>query len=329
MKLSNMAKGLIAMAVGFGLTGMAAAQTIKIDGSSTVYPITEAVAEQFQAANKDVKVTVGVSGTGGGMKKFTRGEIDVANASRPIKKDEIEAAKTGGIEFVELPIAYDALTVVIHPENSWAKEMTVEDLKKIWAPESQGKITKWSDVRPGWPSTPLKLYGPGADSGTFEYFTEAVVGKAKSSRTDYTASEDDHVIVNGVKGDKGALGYFGLAYYVTNKDVLRAVSVVNPKTGKAVEPSVQTVESAAYAPLSRPIFIYVKKGSLQQPHVRKFVDFYLTKGPDLVEKVKYVPLPDKVYELALENVKAGKAGTVFGDGHAGVGIEEVMKKEPK
>jgi phosphate transport system substrate-binding protein len=185
-------------------------------------------------------------------------------------------------------------------------------------------------VRPGWPDVPLKLYGPGADSGTFEYFTEAIVGKAKSSRTDYTASEDDNVLVSGVKGDKGALGYFGLAYYMANKDTLRAVSVVNPKSGKGVLPSVESVESATYAPLSRPIFIYVKKASLGQPHVKRFVDFYLTKGPDLVEKVKYVPLPDKAYEMVMENVKAQKVGTVFGEGHTiGVTIEELMKKEAK
>lgn len=331
MKLQQWMKGVAVAALALGFGTVAEAQsTIKVDGSSTVYPITEAVAEQFSAANKDVKVTVGISGTGGGMKKFTRGETDVANASRPITKAEAEAAKAAGIEFVELPVAYDALTVVIHPANDWAKEMTVEDLKKIWSPDSQGKVMKWSDVRPGWPDVPLKLYGPGADSGTFEYFTEATVGKAKSSRTDYTASEDDNVLVSGVSGDKGALGYFGLAYYMSNKEKVKAVAVVNPKTGKGVLPSVEAVESATYAPLSRPIFIYVKKASLAQPHVKKFVDFYLTKGPDLVEKVKYVPLPDKAYEIGLENVKNGKAGTVFGDGHTvGVSIEELMKKESK
>jgi phosphate transport system substrate-binding protein len=317
------------LALGFGVAAHAQT-TIKIDGSSTVYPITEAVAEQFSAQNKDVKVTVGISGTGGGMKKFVRGELDIADASRPIKKDEADLCKAAGIEFVELPVAFDALTVVINPANDWAKELTVADLKKIWSPDSQGKVMKWSDVRPGWPDVAIKLYGPGADSGTFEYFTEAVVGKAKSSRTDYTASEDDNVLVSGVKGDKGALGYFGLAYYMANKEALRAVAVVNPTSGKAVLPSVESVESATYAPLSRPIFIYVKKASLAQPHVKKFVDFYLTKGPDLVEKVKYVPLPDKVYEMGLEHAKNGKTGTVFGEGHGvGVTIEVLMKREAK
>ena len=335
MTLINVCKRVLLSAAAVGLAGAvtasAAAQQIKVDGSSTVYPITEAVAEQFQSQNKSVKVTVGISGTGGGMKKFTRGEIDIADASRPITAKEVEACKQGGIEFVELPVAYDALTVVINPQNDWAKEMTVEDLKKIWSPDAQGRVMKWSDVRAGWPDLPIKLYGPGADSGTFEYFTEAVVGKAKSSRTDYTASEDDNVLVNGVRGDKGAIGYFGLAYYMANKDALKAVAVVNPKTGKAVLPSVESVESATYAPLSRPIFIYVKKDALSRPEVKKFVEFYMTKGPDLVERVKYVPLPDRVYELGLQNVQNMKTGTVFGgDAHAtGMGIEDMMKKPPK
>jgi phosphate transport system substrate-binding protein len=333
MRLNRLLKGVLSAALGAGLLAAApveAQNTIKIDGSSTVYPITEKVAEQFQSQNKDVKVTVGISGTGGGMKKFTRGEIDIADASRPIKKDEMAEAQKNGIEFIELPIAYDALTVVVNRQNDWAKEMTVDQLKRMWAPESQGKVLKWSDIESKFPGESLKLYGPGADSGTFEYFTEAVVGKAKSSRTDYTASEDDNVLVNGVKGDKGAIGYFGMAYYMANKDALQAVAIVNPKTGKAVLPSAESVETATYAPLSRPIFIYVKKSSLQRPEVRKFVEFYLTKGPELVEQVKYVPLPDKAYEIALNNVKNQKTGTLFPEGHAiGVSLEELMQKEGK
>ena len=307
----------------------ASAQQIKVDGSSTVYPITEAVAEQFQSQNKGVKVTVGVSGTGGGMKKFVRGEIDVVNASRPIKPDEAQQAKQGGIEFIELPIAYDALTVVINPQNDWARTLTVAQLKKIWSPDAQGRVMSWRDVDPSFPDVPLKLYGPGTDSGTFEYFTEAVVGKAKSSRSDYTASEDDNVLVQGVSGDKGGLGYFGYAYYAENKGKINAAAIDGGK-GKAVLPSPDSVVDATYAPLSRPIFIYVKKDSLKRGEVQKFVEFYLTKGPEQVEKVKYVPLPDKAYELGLEHLKKQKTGTVFGDGHAvGVSIEQLMQREAK
>ncbi|MEO5703232.1 MAG: PstS family phosphate ABC transporter substrate-binding protein, partial [Gammaproteobacteria bacterium] len=226
---------------------LVSAETIKIDGSSTVFPITEAVAEEFQAATKGkMRVTVGISGTGGGFKKLCRGEIDIQNASRPITSSEIEACRIGGsdgltvsrgsrmtaegaIEYIELPVAYDALTVVINPENTWAVNMTVEDLKKIWAPEAQGKITKWNQVRAEWPDAPLVLYGAGSDSGTFDYFTEAVVGKSKSSRGDYTASEDDNVLVQGVARDKNALGYFGYAYYAENKDKLKAVGIDSGK----------------------------------------------------------------------------------------------------
>lgn len=313
-----------------GLAGTARAQTIKIDGSSTVYPITEAVAEDFQAKNKGVKVTVGISGTGGGMKKFVRGDIDIADASRPIKSAEMEECKKNGISFIELPVAFDALTVVVNPQNDWAKELTVADLKKIWEPAAQGKVMTWKDVRPEWPATPLKLYGPGADSGTFEYFTEAVVGKAKSSRTDYTPSEDDSVLVQGVAGDKGALGYFGYAYYAENKDKLKAAAIVNPKTTKAVLPSTETVEDGTYFPLARPIFIYVNLKSLDRTEVQKFVEFYLSEGADKVTKVKYVALPSKAYKIGLKHLKEKRTGTLFGSGETiGLSIEEVMQKEAK
>ena len=333
MKLASMFKGMLSAAVAVGgFTGAALAQdkTIKIDGSSTVYPITEAVAEDFQAKNKDVKVTVGISGTGGGMKKFVRGDIDIADASRAIKMSELQAAKQAGIETVELPVAFDALTVVVNPRNDWVKELTVEDLKKIWAPESQGKVMTWRDVRPEWPATPLKLYSPGADSGTFEYFTEAIVHKAKSPRQDATMSEDDNVLVQGVAGDVGAIGYFGLAYYVENKDKVKAAPIVNPKTRKAVMPSVDAVEEGNYVPLARPIFIYVNKSSLNRPEVRKFVEFYMSEGADKAEKVRYVPLPSKVYKMNLANVQAGRTGSVFAEGDTvGVSIEDVMKREAK
>jgi phosphate transport system substrate-binding protein len=274
-----------------------------------VYPVTEAVAEEYAKERGAAKVTVGVSGTGGGFKKFTRGEIDISNASRPIQAKEMDEAKKNGIEYVELPVAFDALTIVVHPQNTWAKTMTVADLKKIWAPEAQGKVMTWKDVRSEWPALPLKLYGPGTDSGTFDYFTEAVVGKAKSSRSDFTPSEDDNVLVQGVAGDKGALGYFGYAYYAENKGKLQAVHVDNGRG--AVEPKEATVLDGSYAPLSRPIFIYVNKKSLQRPEVRKFVEFYLSGAPDLTKKVKYVPLPDEIYEKGLARVKAGQTGTAY------------------
>ncbi len=320
-----------------------AAETIKIDGSSTVYPITEAVAEEFQKANSGVKVTVGISGTGGGFKKFCRGETDISDASRPILATEMATCKvagsdgltvvtgsrvseSGAVEYIELPIAFDALTVVINPNNDWAKTMTVEDLKKIWAPDAQGKISTWKQVRDSWPDVPLKLYGPGADSGTFDYFTEAVVGKAKSSRGDYTASEDDNVLVQGVSQDKGALGYFGLAYYVENKDKLGAVAVDGGKG--PVLPSEKTVENGTYQPFSRPIFIYINKKSLQRPEVKQFVEFYLKHAAELVKAVQYVALPASAYVTAQEHLKNGKTGTVFGGkAEVGVKIDDLLKRE--
>jgi phosphate transport system substrate-binding protein len=308
------------IATAAGAQSARAQGVIRIDGSSTVYPVTEAVAEEYQKERGAAKVTVGISGTGGGFKKFTRGEIDISDASRPILAKEMDDAKKNGISYIELPIAFDALTVVIHPQNSWARTMTVEDLKKIWAPEAQGKVTKWSDVRSGWPNQPIKLYGPGADSGTFDYFTEAVVGKAKSSRGDYTASEDDNVLVQGVGGDPNALGYFGMAYYVENKDKLQAVQVVNPQTKQPVGPTPETVIQGTYQPLSRPIFIYVNAKSLPRPEVRKFAQFYIENAPDLTKKVKYVPLPDALYEKALARLQKQQVGTVFG-GHADVGVK--------
>ena len=229
-----------------------------------------------------------------------------------------------------MPVAFDALTVIVHPRNTWAKTMTVEDLKKLWAPEAQGKVMKWSDVRSDWPNQPIKLYGPGADSGTFDYFTEAVVGKAKSSRGDYTASEDDNVLVQGVAGNKNALGYFGYAYYAENKDKLKAVPIVNPAMSQPVAPSEKTVMDATYAPLGRPIFIYVNKKSLERPAVRKFVEFYLTAGPDLVQEVQYVPLPEDAYKKCMARLKAGKTGSAYGGkAEVGVHIDELFKRELK
>jgi phosphate transport system substrate-binding protein len=328
----------VSLIAGFALATMAAlaapaaiAQTVKIDGSSTVYPITEAVAEEFQKAKKaTVRVTVGISGTGGGFKKFCRGEIDIADASRPIFKAEMEACKAAGVEYVELPVAYDALTVVVNKDNAFLNSITVEELKKMWEPAAQGKTTKWNQVNPAWPDAPLKLFGPGADSGTFDYFTEAIVGKAKSSRGDYTASEDDNVLVQGVSRDKGALGYFGYAYYAENQGKLKAVPVVAKAGAPAVAPSAKAVEDGSYQPLSRPIFIYVKAKSLERPEIKEFVDYYLKNGPALIKEVKYIPLPARAYTLAAEHIAKRKLGTVFGGtAEVGVKIDDLMQREGK
>jgi phosphate transport system substrate-binding protein len=317
--------------VGLSMAGAANAQIVKIDGSSTVYPITEAVAEEFQKAKKNaIKVTVGISGTGGGFKKFCRNETDLQNASRPITAKEMEDCKAAGVEYVEMPIAYDALTVVINPKNAFLKQATVEELKKMWEPASQGTVTKWSQINPAWPDAPLKLFGAGADSGTFEYFTEAIVGKAKSSRGDYTASEDDNVLVQGVSRDVNAIGYFGYAYYAENMARLKGLPIVNPKTGKAVEPSGANVENGTYVPLSRPIFVYVKLKSLDKPEVREFVEFYMKHADKLIREVKYVPLPKAAYEGNIKHAKDKKIGTVFGGkNEVGITVEEIMKREAK
>jgi phosphate transport system substrate-binding protein len=306
------------------------AQIVKIDGSSTVFPVTEAVAEDFQKAKKgSIKVTVGISGTGGGFKKFCRGEIDISNASRPILKKEMEDCKAAGIEYFELPVAFDALTVVVNPKNSFIKQLTIAEMKKMWEPSAQGKVTRWNQVNPAWPDQPMKLFGPGADSGTFDYFTEAVVGKSKSSRGDFTASEDDNVLVQGVARDVNALGYFGYAYFSENKDKLKAVPIVNNK-GQAVEPSMDSVLKGSYQPLSRPIFIYVAAKALGKPEVKEFVQYYMTHGAKLAEEVKYVPLPAAAYKTAWEHVARNKKGTVFGGtAEVGITIEELLRREAK
>ena len=325
---TNPIKSLIAVSTLAFLGTPAFAQVVKVDGSSTVYPVTEAVAEEFQKANKGMKVTVGVSGTGGGFKKFCRGETDISNASRPIAAKEMEACRAAGVEYFEVPVAFDALTVVINPKNAWLKQATVAELKKLWEPEAQGKVTHWNQVNPAWPNQPIKLFGAGADSGTFDYFTEAIVGKSKSSRGDFTASEDDNVLVQGVSRDVGGLGYFGFAYYIENKDKLKAVPIVNPKTGKAVEPSLEAVISGEYQPLSRPIFIYVSVKAAAKPHVDKFVNFYLGNAAALSAKVGYVGLPANVGELVQKRYTAKTSGSVFSGGSkVGVTLEQLLASE--
>ncbi|HEX4985751.1 MAG TPA: PstS family phosphate ABC transporter substrate-binding protein [Burkholderiales bacterium] len=307
------------------------AQLIRIDGSSTVFPITEAMAEDFQKATKGkVKVTVGISGTGGGFKKFCRGETDISDASRPILRKEMEDCRAAGVQYIELPVAYDALTVVIHPDNKWAQTLTIADLKKMWEPGAQGKVKTWKQANPSWPDQPLKLFGPGADSGTFDYFTEAVNGKAKSSRGDFTASEDDNVLVQGVSRDVNALGYFGYSYYVENKDKLRAAKIVGKAGGAGVEPSFDTVINGSYTPLSRPIFIYVNAKAIEREEIRQFVDFYMKNADALVREVKYVPLPAKAYAHNMEAAGRKVVGTKFGgENKVGLTIEQLMQLEAK
>ncbi len=318
-------------AMAWALPHAAQAQVVKIDGSSTVFPITEGVAEDFQKSKKNaVKVTVGISGTGGGFKKFCRGETDISNASRPILKKEMEDCKAAGIEYFELPVAFDALTVVANPKNSFLKQISIEELKKMWEPAAQGKITKWNQVNPAWPDAPIKLFGAGADSGTFDYFTEAVNGKAKASRGDFTASEDDNVLVQGVSQDVNALGYFGYAYYAENQARLKAVPIVAAAGKPAVAPSEKTVLDGSYQPLSRPIFIYVNVKSLAKPEVKEFVEYMMKEAPKIAKEVKYVPLPPKAYTSNLEHIAKGKKGTVFGgNAEVGVTIEELMAREAK
>lgn len=302
---------------------------IKIDGSSTVFPITEAMAEEFQKIeNGATMVTVGISGTGGGFKKFCRGETDISDASRPIKESEAKNCKENGVQYMELPVALDALTVVINPKNDWVDFLTIAELKKMWEPDAQETITSWKQIRDSFPDEPLKLFGPGTDSGTYDYFVEAVVD-GKSTRGDYTASEDDNMLVQGVAGDVNAVGFFGLAYYEENKDKLKAVPI-SWKGSKAVLPSVENAKNGTYQPLSRPIFIYVSKQSAEKKaYVARFVDFYLNdkNAQTLVKEVGYVPLPSNAYSMAITKFKTAQVGTVFHGAEVGIGIEELLARE--
>lgn len=301
---------------------------VRMDGSSTVFPIAEAVSEEFQLQQRGaIRVTVGQSGTGGGFKKLCRGDADVSNASRPILQEEMNRCREAGIGFMELPVAYDAITVVVNPANDWVQSITVEDLRKIWEPAAQGKITRWNHVRPEWPDAPLMLFGPGADSGTFDYFTEAVTGKAKSSRGDYAASEDDNVLVQGVENNKYALGYFGFAHYISHHERMRAVPVITA-AGEAILPSVDTVVAGTYQPLSRPLFIYVSEQAAQRPEVRQFVEFYLTEGSALAQEVGFVTLPAQATQIALGHFRENRLGTVFGGvPEVGVTIEHLLERD--
>ena len=311
---------------GNGEVGLASLQgKIAIDGSSTVFPITEAVAEEFGIlTRRNVRITVGVSGTGGGFQKFCNGETDISDASRPIKASEIDLCAQRGIEFVEIPVAIDGLTVMVNPENDFVSCITVAELHQIWGAEAEDQIVRWNQVRPHWPDRPLRLYGPGVDSGTFDYFTQTINGQAQSSRGDFTSSEDDNLLVHGIYGDKGSLGYFGYAYFRENRGKLKALQIDGGDG--CVGPDEETINGGSYSPLSRPLFIYINSAALQESHVREFIRFYI--GPEgwaLVSEVGYIPFQDKVYQLVSSRVESGTTGSIFGGVNPQSGsVEQVL-----
>jgi phosphate transport system substrate-binding protein len=332
--LLTMAAVLSLAACGGGSSGTTASAVVTLDGSSTVFPISEAVAEEFQKAKAGVRVTVGISGTGGGFQKFCRGETDISNASRPITASEGEACAKAGITFVELPVAYDGLAIVVHPKATWADAITVAELKTMWAPEAQDKVARWAQVRPGWPDRELHLFGAGVDSGTYDYFTQAIVGKEGASRGDFTSSEDDNVLVQGIASDELALGFMPYAYYAENQAALKLVPVDDGKPDNGagpIAPSVESVKGGTYQPLSRPVFIYVAIAALDRPEVASFVDFYLSRGGALAEEVGYVPLGDRGYQLVTEHYKARRTGSVFEHAGSQVGltIEQLLARETR
>ena len=304
---------------------------VALDGSSTVYPISEAVGEEFQGANPKARITIGIAGTGGGFQRFCAGEIDIADASRPIKPTEAEACKAKNIEYIELPIAYDGLAVIVNHGNTWADCITTKELATLWAPSAQKTVTRWNQVRPSWPDKEIHLFGPGTDSGTYDYFAEAIVGKDKGTRGDFQASEDDNVLVQGIAGDPQALGFFGLAYYEENKAKLKLLGVDDGNDGNGkgcIQPSQQTVENGTYQPLSRPLFIYVKKTAAEKPIVAAFVAFYLEHAAALSKEVGYIPFPQDAYASLRKRFEARTTGTLFGSAPTvGLTITELLKRE--
>ncbi|MCY7410447.1 MAG: PstS family phosphate ABC transporter substrate-binding protein [Chitinophagales bacterium] len=303
--------------------------TLKIDGSSTVYPISEAVAEDYKAVNANLQITIAESGTGGGMKKFSAGDIEICNASRPIKKEEADACAVKGIKFIELPIAYDGLAVVVNPKNTWANHLTTAELKTIWESAAQGKITSWDQVRKGFPKKSISLFGPGTDSGTFDYFAEAINNKKGDSRGDYTASEDDNTLVQGVAADVGALGYFGLAYFEENKDKLKLVAIddENDANGKgAILPTLETVQNGTYAPLSRVLLIYINATALDNKEINDFATYYVNNASKLSAEVGYVSLQNDLYTIVLDRLSKKTEGSIYTDGQeVGTTLEVKLK----
>jgi len=321
---------LIALLAAFVLVSCREKETelIAIDGSSTVFPITEAVAEEFQGQYK-AQVTIGISGSGGGFKKFCKSETVITNASRPIKPSEVELCEENGVEYIELPVAYDGIAVVAHKQADWIDYMTVEELRRLWSPEAQEEITRWNQIRPDWPDEEIHLFGAGVDSGTYDYFTQAIVGEEHSSRGDFTSSEDDNVLVQGIASDTQALGFFGLAYYVENMDKLKIIPIDDDNEDNGSEPiapSLETVADGTYQPLSRPLFIYVNTEAAERKAVQDFISFYLAEGGPLVMEVGYIPLPDRDYELVKQRFDKRIVGSIFGGrgSQVGVTIEELL-----
>jgi phosphate transport system substrate-binding protein len=311
--------------------GASGSGLVTLDGSSTVFPISEAVAEEFQKSDKNVRVTVGISGTGGGFQKFCRGEIDIADASRPISATEVAACEKGGIGFIELPIAYDGIAIAVNPKNTWADNITVAELKTLWGPDAQGKVTRWSQLRKGWPDREIHLFGAGVDSGTYDYFTEAINGKAKASRGDFTSSEDDNVLVQGIGGDELALGFLPFAYYEENAARLKLVPVDDGKADNGeggVAPSPDSIRTGTYQPLSRPVFIYVSTKAAERPEVQRFVDFFMKNADTLVREVNYVGLGANAYAMVSDRFVKRTTGSVFsGVNTVGVTIDQLLAKE--
>lgn len=326
---------------GFGLSLLIAAgcgggsnQTtmVTLDGSSTVFPISEAVAEEFQKATPGTRVTVGISGTGGGFQKFCRGETDISNASRPISKTEIDACAASGVGFVELPIAYDGIAIVVNPKANWINDITVAELKTLWAPEAQGTVTRWSQVRAGWPDREIHLFGAGVDSGTFDYFTEAVTGKTKASRGDFTSSEDDNVLVQGLSSDELGLAFLPFAYYEENQASLKLIPVDDGAADNGagpIAPGPESIRTGTYQPLARPVFIYVSTAAARRPEVQAFVEFYLREAETLVREVKYVGLGAEAYQLVGDRFRKRVTGTLFDTGEPTIGltIDQLLAKE--
>ncbi|MEX2173030.1 MAG: PstS family phosphate ABC transporter substrate-binding protein [Pirellulaceae bacterium] len=303
---------------------------IRIDGSSTVYKLSQAAAEEFGNVAGNVDIAVKYAGTGGGFKSFVKGDLDICDASRPIQENELATCRENGVAFIELPISFDALTVAVNADNDFCNEMTVAELKKLWEPAAKGKIMTWSQVRDGWPNEEIALYGADTESGTFEYFTEAIVGEKNSSRSDYTSNSNDNILIQGIQGDKFALGYLPYAYYEPRQSTLKAVKIIAEEGAEAVEPTPANVENGKYQPLARPLFVYVNKKSAQRPEVKAFVEFYLKNGPAISQDVKYIPFPPAIYAQVSERFQKGTLGTAFGGkSPVGMSIADVMQLEPK